>query len=455
MNTATTWEKLMTGKRLRKNVEEKPETRTVYQQDFDRIIFSSAFRRLQDKTQVFPLAESDYVRTRLTHSLEVSSVARSLGTIVGKELISRHGLRDRFSALDFGAVVAAAAIAHDIGNPPFGHSGEAAIQHWFANSEVARQALSGVDNDRKPDFFRFEGNAQGFRVLTRLQSPDNDGGLQLTSAVLGAFTKYPCSSSVHSCPSGGRPVSQKKHGFFWSERPFIEEVAQSTGLRRNASGTGWYRHPLAFLVEAADDICYRIVDFEDGFRLGYVDFKTAKNLLLPLVAGHSTEQRLASIGGNKEKIEYLRAKAINSLIDTVAQIFLDNEPAIISGDFDRELLSEASGAHSALNEIKERSKDDVYSARPVLEIEAAGFDVLGGMLQMFVDAVDKVANGSGDAKSNKLLNLLPPQVTSPSGRPDGDPYVRLIRVTDFVCGMTDGYAVSMFKKLRGISLPHS
>src|SRR3954467_3450566 len=265
MTAAMNWAQLLCADRLRLDRPGIPAPpRSPFQIDSDRIIFSSAFRRLQDKTQVFPLADNDYVRTRLTHSLEVASVGRSLGARVGDHLCQAHFPGGEIHASDIGAIVSAAALAHDLGNPPFGHSGEDAIRHWFTTSPVAQAARKEFTKAEKKDFECFEGNAQGFRIITRLQMPDNPG-LRLTYATLAAFTKYPRASRLPVKPEGG--ASAKKFGFFQSEAPFFEEVAVRTGLDQRVPGAAWWcRHPLAFLVEAADDICYRLVDFEDGFR---------------------------------------------------------------------------------------------------------------------------------------------------------------------------------------------
>ena len=251
--------------------------RTAFQQDYDRIVFTSAFRRMKDKTQVFPLSKSDYVRTRLTHSLEASCVGRSLGALVGREIIARHELKNVESG-DFGAIVAAACLAHDIGNPPFGHAGEDAIREWFRNSGLLER--HPFTPAQRADFEHYEGNAQGFRIVTRLQNPANPG-LQLTSAVLAAFTKYPRPSSVATELDG---KSGKKFGFFQQDIDNFRQVARSTGLVERIPGTAWRRHPLAFLVEVADDTCYLIVDLEDAARLGFVPYKDAECLLGDLAA---------------------------------------------------------------------------------------------------------------------------------------------------------------------------
>ena len=250
------------------------QDRSPFQRDFDRIVFSGAFRRLQDKTQVFPLVKTDYVRTRLTHSLETSSVGRSLGTAVGVEICKNFDTAGAQPS-DIGAAVAAAALAHDIGNPPLGHAGEEAIRYWFTHSPVACAMRDVMNEDEAADIERYEGNAQGFRVLTRLEMPDQKGGMQLTCATLAAFAKYPSASRVEVKPSG---VAGKKFNFFREEQEFFAEVAEHTGMIP-AGPWAWQRHPLAYLVEAADDIAYRIVDFEDGQRLGLIDYQELERVL--------------------------------------------------------------------------------------------------------------------------------------------------------------------------------
>ena len=262
MSRKKVWEKLLSNERLGAGRAPGSAERTAFQQDYDRIVFTSAFRRMKDKTQVFPLSKSDYVRTRLTHSLEASCVGRSLGAVVGREIIARHGLKDVESG-DFGAIVAAACLAHDIGNPPFGHAGEDAIREWFRSSGILQR--HGFSAAQKADFERYEGNAQGFRIVSRLQSPANPGGLQLTSAVLAAFTKYPRPSQLDVELEG---KSGNKFGFFQQDADNFARVAAATGLVERIPGRAWRRHPLAFLVEVADDTCYLIVDLEDAARLG-------------------------------------------------------------------------------------------------------------------------------------------------------------------------------------------
>jgi dGTPase len=440
------WEKLLSADRPGAGKAPGNPERTAYQQDYDRIVFTSAFRRMKDKTQVFPLSKSDYVRTRLTHSLEASCVGRSLGAVVGREIIARHGLRDVESG-DFGAIVAAACLAHDIGNPPFGHAGEDAIREWFRDSGLLdRHPFTPA---QRADFERYEGNAQGFRILTRLQNPANPG-LQLTSAVLATFTKYPRPSQLAAELDG---KSGKKFGFFQQDAEAFGRVARSTGLVERIPGTAWRRHPLAFLVEVADDTCYLIVDLEDAARLGFVPYKDAECLLAELAGNAISGRRLDRLHDPKERLEYLRAKAIGRLLESAAAVFLENEDAILRGEFDDELLDQSPVA-IPLQAILKLAKETIYNARPALEIETAGFEVLGGLLSLFADAVEA---GAGLARlttrDRMLLKLLPAQFLGHGGQPDPDPYVRLLQVADFVAGMTDSYAVDMYRKLKGIDMP--
>jgi dGTPase len=420
--------------------------RTPFQQDYDRIVFSSAFRRLKDKTQVFPLSRSDYVRTRLTHSLEASCVGRSLGAVVGREIIARHGLADVESG-DFGAIVAAACLAHDLGNPPFGHAGEDAIREWFRSSGLLER--HEFTPGERADFERFEGNAQGFRIVTRLQSPSNPG-MQLTSAVLAAFTKYPHPSWLPD-PLDGK--SGDKFGFFRHDAESFAAVAASTGLIERVPGAAWRRHPLAFLVEVADDTCYLVVDLEDAARLGYVPYRDAECLLADIAGNAVTGGRLDRLHDPKERIEYLRAKSIGRLLESAAAVFLGNEAAILDGRFDDELLQHSAVA-APLQAVLKLAKETIYVAQPALEIETAGFEVLGSLLALFTQAVEAHSgHGRCTSRERMLLKLLPAQFLGHGGEPDSDPYVRLLQIADFVSGMTDSYAVDLYRKLKGFDLP--
>ncbi len=452
------WQQLLSKRLLGESKHKLTLTqdgRSPFQRDFDRIVFSSAFRRLQDKTQVFPLPESDFVHTRLTHSLEVSCVGRSLGNFVGAEIIKRNSrLKKNYSAFHFGEIVSAACLAHDIGNPPFGHSGEDAISEYFKNGS-GKEFESTINNKKKwNDLTRFEGNAQGFRIITKLQNPKITGGLRLTHSTLSAFTKYPKESLI----SDDLTVHQikkklyKKFGFFQSEKNIFEEVADETGLinKGDKNNFHWCRHPLAYLVEAADDICYRIMDLEDGFRLGLLTFSQTENLLMPLL----TNKKLNAYESRDEndKIGYLRAKVINDVLNETASVFLDEEKNILSGKFGNDLVSIIQKAKQ-LDEIKKISIEKIYSYRSVVEREAAGYEVLGGLLDVFITAVNEQAERNVASKNKTILKLLPKQFLQ-NDNSQIDLYSRLLKITDFISGMTDSYAVSLYRKIKGISLPN-
>lgn len=440
------WQRLLSAERLGAGTVPNARERTVFQQDYDRIVFTSAFRRLKDKTQVFPLSRSDYVRTRLTHSLEASCVGRSLGAVVGREIIKRHGLTG-VEASDFGAIVAAACLAHDIGNPPFGHAGEDAIREWFKASGLL-DAYEFTEGERA-DFERYEGNAQGFRILTRLQNPVNPG-LELTCAVLATFTKYPCASWLGPSSSG---VKGGKFGFFQEDAPAFRRVAEVTGLLERVPGLAWQRHPFAHLVEVADDTCYLIVDLEDASRLGFVRMEEAEPLLADLAGDSVNGGKLARMSEAKERIEYLRALAVGRLLDNAMAVFLDNEADILAGTFEGELL-EVSEIAKPLQAVKKVAAEQIYVARPALEVETAGFEVLGGLLSLFTAAVEAGAGMRAmTTRERMLLKLLPLQFLGPEGKPDARPYRRFLQVADFVAGMTDSYAVDLYRKLKGIDLP--
>ena len=447
------WEQLLNSNRIGIDPahSQKSDGRSQFQKDFDRIVFSPAFRRLQDKTQVFPLPESDFVHTRLTHSLEVSVVGRSLGNLVGERILERDKkLKGSFTKFHFGEIVAAACLAHDIGNPPFGHSGEDAIAEYFKNGN-GKDFKHQVNDDKKwNDLIKYEGNAQGFRILTTLQNPDVKGGLQLTYATLGAFTKYPRESYAgKEFVDVLKKKAYKKFGFFQIEKNLFKDVADATGLNRRKGNKDfwWCRHPVAFLVEAADDICYRIMDLEDGFRLGLISFKETEELLMPLVNKDDIQNYLGR--DEKERIGYLRAKAISELVKELTDLFIDEEKNILSGKIEDDLLS-VIPRNKYLNTITEVSRNKIYRTRSVVEREVAGYEVLGGLLDTFITAYNEAYEGHLSPKNRSIINLLPGRITNNT---HDDLYLRLMRVIDFVSGMTDSFAVSLFRKIRGISLP--
>jgi dGTPase len=439
------WTTLLSSQRSGQKSLPPAQYRSAFEQDYDRIIFSHPFRRLQDKTQVHPLPEQDFVHTRLTHSLEVSSVGRSLGKRAGEVILQRHPeLSEHFSLFDFGAIVAAASLTHDLGNPPFGHAGEDAISDFFAHHPAGQYFKDRVSTEAWMDLIKFEGNAQGFRILNK-----NRFGLKLTFATLGAFTKYPCPSYFPSREKGKR--SQKKYGFFQTEKPTFEEVATTLALSQPKPGA-WLRHPLAFLVEAADDICYSIIDLEDGCSLGLVRYEDAKELFESVITKSKAKLgKLDAINSPEERIGYLRALAIADLMDECTSLFLDYEKEILSGDFDRALCDECQSKH-ALNEIIKISIEKIYRARSVVEIEAAGHEVLPGLLHEFTKASTYLMEQKASRKYSNLQKLLPTEVILAIEAHPNDYYLMLRNVVDFVSGMTDRHAISLYRKIKGMSL---
>jgi len=425
-------------------------SRSRFEQDYDRLIFSHPFRRLQDKTQVFPLPEDDFVHTRLTHSLEVSSVGRSLGKAVGERLILKHSeLAEKgYTFHDFGGIVAAASLAHDLGNPPFGHAGETAISSFFTDNEKGKSFENLVEANQWSDLISFEGNAQGFRILS---DPDNSG-LKLTYASLGAFTKYPKSS--YSLKIKGRK-SQKKYGFYRNELPQFSELADRMGLKILGEKS-WCRHPLAFLVEAADDICYGIIDLEDGTRLGLVDYEVTKRLLADIIGDQFQEDKLDKAKGQNEKIGYLRAMAIGQLLQQSVQVFLDNEEGILSGEFDA-ALTDLIPAHKALDAISALSVEKIYRSKQVLEREVGGFEVIGRLMESFCIAAHAKNFDSDNftPKMESTLRLLPHTLTEKMQEDGISVYQMLLIITDFISGLTDSHAIKLYKIIYGFSLPFS
>jgi len=424
--------------------------RSEFQRDFDRVVFSSAFRRMQDKTQVFPLAKNDYVRTRLTHSLEVASVGRSLGVLAGDHVLRAHPEMPAtgYTAGDFGAIVAAACLAHDIGNPPFGHAGESAIQAWFGASRLGRSVLARLAPAERTDFERFEGNAQTFRILARLGMPDNAGGMQLTCATLAAVAKYPRPAHLaFAAPAG---ISGKKHNFFHADRERFEAVAQAAGLiRRDANAYCWCRHPLAFLVEAADDISYCVIDVEDAFRAGEVSYAEIEPLYRGIVADPAAWTKAGAISTDEKRVEYLRARSIDALVAEAVDAFAAREQAMLAGAFDEELIALIPHA-AALEAFRALARDRVYHSAVVLNLQSPGAAILGELLEAFVGAVEAAATGALLPRTRAVLDFLPGQFLSAEGRPAADLYARVLGITDFVSGMTDSYAVAVAAKVRAL-----
>jgi dGTPase len=439
-----------------------PDERTEFDKDYDRIVFSSAFRSLHDKTQVFPLSTSDYTRTRLTHSIEASCVGRSLGQLAGRSLLAQDVEVDPSR---LGTIVAAACLAHDIGNPPFGHSGEAAIQHWVEREFPRFEPVEKTDA-RHPfateaewkDLASFEGNAQGFRILNRLQSRNRDGGLRYTVATVGAMSKYPRPSVLPGRQKDKARISEKKFGFFQDDAQLAREVYGRLGLVEREPYI-FSRHPLAFLVEAADDICYAIIDLEDSGKLGLIPMETVCTLMEGVAAMQPNFKPLKDKVDWESRLGRARAGAVFALIQECVTAFAENVGAMEAGRFEQSLVSARPEANRRLEAITTITREKGYWSERVLQIEAAGFRTLGGLLDLFAPAV---LADTPNREEKKLRQLLPLEFFQRPGpyQEDRDqaierlnPYQRLLCVTDYVSGMTDGFAVELYQRLSGIKLP--
>ncbi len=434
------WEQLLSlkrqgdkGKRLR---IEQDDTRLGFEVDYDRIIFSSAFRSLQDKTQVIPLSKTDFVHTRLTHSLEVSVVGRSIGRLVGKKIIEKyphlkevHG----YQANDFGAIVAAASLAHDIGNPPFGHSGEKAIGEYFSIGK-GQKFKEQLTKKEWQDLIDFEGNANGFSVLTSSR-PGIEGSIRLTYAVLGAFMKYP-KESLPKKPTAN--IADKKYGFFQSDKEFFKEVGEELGLIPNKKGNdiGFERHPLAYLVEAADDICYTIIDFEDGINLGLVSEDFALEYLIKLVKDTIDTSKYQTLTTKEDRISYLRALAIGNLINDAVRIFIENEEDILKGKFPY-ALTDKSKYKAQIDDIIKLSVKNIYQSREVIEKEISGYQMINNLLDKFITAFNNNHEGKATNYDKLLLKIVPEKhhIEKESL------YERLLHICHFISMLTDGKAL--------------
>ena len=419
-------------------------SRTQFQRDYDRIIFSSPFRRMQNKTQVFPLPGSVFVHNRLTHSLEVASVGRSLGSMfVEKAENEKMGIENPLFQ-EIGSVVSAACLAHDMGNPPFGHSGEDAIAQFFKKSNEPRLKNELTEAQWK-DFTQFDGNANAFRLLGHQFNGRREGGFALTYTTLASIVKYPFESMLTDKP---------KFGFFQSEKEIFGRIAHELGLLQLSGNPDKYiRHPLVFLVEAADDICYQLMDLEDAHKLKIHSFDRTRSLLMSFF-DPQTEQKqidrmnetLNLVADPNEQIAYLRASVIGKLVKQCVDVFGEKQSDIFAGSFQKALIDQVHPtALAAIKEIKEVSIKNIYNDRSVVEIEISGYQIIGTLLEVFTEAVLKPEEGF----SKKLLQLMPDQY---GGNHDST-YEKVQAVVDFVSGMTDLYALDLYRKIKGINIP--
>ena len=441
------WKQLISNKRFGQEHKhaERHDDRSEFKRDYDRLIFSSAFRRLQNKTQVFPLPGSIFVHNRLTHSLEVASVGMSIGNDISRRVIqTRPELKDTLVE-EIGTIVSAACLAHDLGNPPFGHSGEKAIQTFFSEGP-GQKIKSMVSSEFWDDITHFEGNANAFRILTHRFKGRRQGGFVMTYSMLASIVKYPFAS----CLAG----NHGKFGFFASEADSYRKIADELGIFcKSAPGEPlkYARHPLVYMVEAADDICYEIMDIEDSHKLKILSFAETEHLLLSFFdedIQQKIRQRIIDeeLTDENEKVVYMRASVIGKLENECVAAFLAHEEEILAGTFEGSLIDHISERQKkAYKECEKISYSKIYQSKPVLDIELSGYQIMATLMEVFIEA----AVNPSRFYSKQLLR----RVSSQYDIENENLEERIMAVIDYISGMTDIYALDIYQKINGISLP--
>lgn len=434
------WKSLLSAQREYREYK-KTDIRNAFQRDYDRIIFSNIFRRLQNKTQVFPLPGSQMVHNRLTHSLEVASVGRSIARLVSKTLCDRFGNDFLNEIYDIDIIVSSACLAHDLGNPPFGHSGEETISSYFTDGP-GQKLKDMMPEYQWSDLASFEGNANAFRQLTHQFAGRRQGGMSLTYATLATLVKYP----YLSYNKGGK----KKYNVFYSEKETFKKVMDGCGIPcLDENNFVYARHPLSYMMEAADDICYLILDMEDAHKRGIVATQKIDRFFTSFFKKEETwfferkESIYETVTDDNERMAFLRATVINKLVECVAKVFIDNYDDIMNGNFEKALVSHLPDHEkNAMEKCREFSLKNIYKHPTVVKVELTGFNVIGSLVDEFVNAAlepQKIYN-------KKLLSLIPEQFKNN----EDDLYSRVQVVLDYISNMTDLYAVQLYKDLRGI-----
>lgn len=441
------WKQLISNKRFGQEHKhaERHDDRSEFKRDYDRLIFSSAFRRLQNKTQVFPLPGSIFVHNRLTHSLEVASVGMSIGNDISRRVIQKRPKLKDTLVEEIGTIVSAACLAHDLGNPPFGHSGEKAIQTFFSEGP-GQKIKSMVSSEFWDDITHFEGNANAFRILTHRFKGRRQGGFVMTYSMLASIVKYPFASSLAG--------NHGKFGFFASEAESYRKIADELGIFcKSAPGEPlkYARHPLVYMVEAADDICYEIMDIEDSHKLKILSFAETEHLLLSFF-GEDIQQKIRQriideeMTDENEKVVYMRASVIGKLENECVAAFLAHEEEILAGTFEGSLIDHISERQKkAYKECEKISYSKIYQSKPVLDIELSGYQIMATLMEVFIEA----AVNPSRFYSKQLLR----RVSSQYDIENENLEERIMAVIDYISGMTDIYALDIYQKINGISLP--
>ncbi len=455
MSSTMNWEQLLNPNRLGNRPSKVEKGRSPFNSDQDKVIFSGSFRRLARKTQVHPLATNDHVHNRLTHSLEVASVGRTLAIRVGQSLKERGRLPDGFNPTDIGDIVQAVCLAHDIGNPPFGHTGEEAIRHWFQHEEAA-DYLIGLNPNEICDLETFEGNAQGFRVLTSSEFHPYDGGLRLTYASLASFLKYPW-TSVQSV-SGNRP-KKNKYGVFQTELTTFHEVAEAVGLLRQPGDDWFCRHPLVHLMELADDFCYGLLDLEDGMDMGILKWEEVFAVLRPVLDHTKIDSLVKDLEAVRSgrRPPLIRGKVISAFIEDAANAFISHEEEILAGKHNELLPLCGTTVQTCVATAKSLAKERVFSHPRKIELEIGAYNTIATLLKVMCHGTNELltTGKTRNFRSSRVLDLIGvntfhPKINDPKDCPNTPRYLALMRVLDFVSGMTDNYATHLAKQFSGM-----
>lgn len=449
------WEQLFNSKRLGDRPSKVEKGRSPFNSDQDKVIFSGSFRRLARKTQVHPLATNDHVHNRLTHSLEVASVGRTLALRVGQSLQERGRLPIDLNPADVGDIVQASCLAHDIGNPPFGHTGEEAIRNWFQHEDAALY-LTDLNPNEICDLKTFEGNAQGLRVLTSSEFHPYDGGLRLTYATLGAFLKYPWTSTP--AVSGARP-KKSKYGVFQSELQTFHEVAKAVGLVPN-HGDDWFcRHPLVHLMEIADDFCYGLLDLEDGMDMGILKWDDVFDVLRPVLDQTKVDVLAKDLEAVRpgRRPPLIRGKVISAFIEDASGAFMKHEDEILAGKHNELLPLCGATVRQCVGTAKTLAKEVVFAHPRKIELEIGAYNTIATLLKVMCHATNELltTGKTNSFRTSRVLDLLGPntfhpKIRDPAECPNTPRYLALMRVLDFVSGMTDNYATHLAKQFSGM-----
>lgn len=449
------WEQLLNSSRLGGRPPKAERGRSPFNSDHDKIIFSGAFRRLARKTQVHPLATNDHVHNRLTHSLEVACVGRSLGILVGLKLEEEKKLPKGLSATDIGDIIQSTCLAHDIGNPPFGHTGEEAIKSWFTSQGT--QFLTNMSPQEKNDLCFFEGNAQGLRVLTTVENHINEGGMRLTYATLSSFVKYPWTSLP--AQEGKRP-KEDKYGLFASELKIFDEIASAVGLIKQ-NGDDWYcRHPLVHLMESADDFCYGILDLEDGLEMGILSWEEMYEILEPVIPEESVSELKNELSRHSSgrKMPLLRGKVIGKYVEAASEAFIKNQEKYLSGDQTSLISLCENPVKESIIQAKHIAKKKIFNHSRKIELEIGSYNVISTLLSVMCESALEWTNTPKNMsfRSERVIDLIGESTFDPDIQ-NGNTglskdYLALRRVVDFISGMTDNYATFLAKQFNGMGM---